>query len=254
MAQTEEYRKLRCKELLLETEKEVRSKTKDQSKTNDQSKTKSKQGHHIINKGVINIYQEIILQFVRIYRHYIFEGKTYDDLKKKMIFDDGEKEALDFLFVNNPLSQESKDFIQETKVHENGWNYSSNNDLDFGLAKLKLTIRAIDLMIDVYEVLDGKKEKSLRSLLQKLRNEITAIFFPSSTECAYVDKPALDKWKEENRDQVSKFTDSKNDVRIMLENITRQQTEHETPLVFYWGIGAFLISKALSPPTPTCDT
>lgn len=231
-------------EVLLEAEKEARSIINDWS----EPPRDPKQGHHIINKGVINIYQEIILQFVRIFRHDIFEGKTYDYLKKKMIFDDGEKEALDFLFVNNPLSQESKDFIQETKVHENGWNYSSNNDLYFGLAKLNLTVRAINLMIDIYEVLDGKKEISLRPLLQELRNEIAAKFFPPSTECAYVDKPALDKWKEEKRNRkISKFTDSKDDVRIMLENITRQQTEDETPLVFRWGIGAFLISK-------TCGT
>ena len=252
MAQTEEYRKLRCTEILLETKVKVESKLNDPPKRNDRSKTKSKQGHHIINKGVINIYQEIIRQFVRVYRHYIFEGKTYDDLKTEMIFDDREKEALDFLFVNNPLSQESKDFIQETKVQENGWNYISNNDLDFGRAKLNLTVRAIDLMMDIYEVLDGKKEKSLSPLLQELRNEIAAKFFPTSTECAYVDKPALDKWKEEKRNlKISKFTDSKDDVRIMLENITRQKTEEETPLVFRWGIGAFLISKALPPPTLT---
>ena len=252
MAQNEDYRRRRVIEILQEAEEKVRSEINDRSKRNDRSKTKSKQGHHIINKGVIDIYQEIILQFVRIFRHDIFEGKTYDDLKTKMIFDDGEKEASDFLFVNNPLSQESKDFIRETKVHENGWNYSSNNDLYFGLAKFNLTVRAINLMIDIYEVLDGKKEISLRSLLQELRNEIAAKFFPSLTECAYVDKPALDKWKKEKRNRkISKFTDSKNDVQIMLENITRQQTEDETPLVFRWGIGAFLISKALSPPTLT---
>lgn len=140
MAQNEDYCRRRVIEILQEAEEKVRSEINDRSKRNDRSKTKSKQGHHIINKGVINIYQEIILQFVRIFRHDIFEGKTYDYLKKKMIFDDGEKEALDFLFVNNPLSQESKDFIQETKVHENGWNYSSNNDLYFGLAKLNLTV------------------------------------------------------------------------------------------------------------------
>lgn len=36
-----------------------------------------------------------------------------------MIIDDGKKEPSEFLFVNNPLSPESRKFIEGTKVRAN---------------------------------------------------------------------------------------------------------------------------------------
>lgn len=87
--------------LLKQVAKEVKSKANDSSKP-----AEPKQGHHIINKGVINIYEEIIGQFVRDHKYnYIFKGKSYEELKAtKMMIDDRAKEALGFLFVNNPSS------------------------------------------------------------------------------------------------------------------------------------------------------
>lgn len=244
MAQAEDYRWRNVIEILLKTEEKVRSEINDRSKRKDWSKTTSKQGHHIINKGVIDIYEDIILQFVRDYGRDIFEGKSYKDLKTEMTSDEGENEALDFLFVNSPLSPESTKFIRKTKVHENGWNYRSNNDLIFGLAKLNLTVRASYLMIKKYEVLDGE-ENGLLPLLEEFRNKIDEHFFPLQNY-AYVDQPAVDKWREENPyRQDSKFDESINEVRIMIEKVTYPQTEDEIPLVFHWGKGAFLISKAL---------
>lgn len=253
MAQTEDYRKRHVIEILQKAEEKVRLEINDRSERNDRSKTKSKQGHHIINKGVIDIYQEIILQFVRDYRH-IFRGKTYDDLKTEMTFDGGEREASDFLFVNNPLSQESKKFIQETKVHENGWNYDSNNDLIFGLAKFNLTVRASYLMINMYEVLDEERDNGLLPLLEEFRNNIDEHFFPQ-TEYAYVDQPALNEWKKERNRNYSKFYDIRSHIRIMIENVTHQRIEDETtPLVFHWGRGAFQLVKRSEAPDLTCGT
>lgn len=233
--------------VLLEAEKKARSKMNDLSK----SRPHPKQGHHIINKGVINIYEDIIRQFVCCYEYnFIFEGESYDDLKKmKEIVNNGEEEALDFLFVKNPLLQESKDFIEGTTVFANGREYDSKNDEDFGIAKFILIYCVNALMFEIYDVLTEKEVNSLVSYFEnhllKLRDIIAEKFFPSPTKYVYVDYTALKLWKKENREE-SKFNDCKNAVQEMLENIACEQTTDKTPLIVKWGKGAFSINKALS--------
>ena len=237
-------------EVLLEAEKEARSIMNDWS----EPPRDPKQGHHIINKGVINIYEDTIRWFVRNFRYsFIFDGLSYDDLKRRnMIVDDEEEEASDFLVVNNPLSPELKEFIKETTAFRNNRDYNSKNAEDFGRAKIILTFCVNSLMLEIYYVLNEEMVNNpvlhFKNLLLDLRDIIAENFFPSPAEYKYVDYDALKFWIADNGNREEpKFNDCKKAVREMLENIACEQTADITPLVFKWGKGAFSISKALSP-------
>lgn len=212
-----------------------------------------KQGHHIINKDVLNIYEDIIRGFVRD-NNSIFEGNSYDNLKEmKMIIDDGEEEASDFLVVNNPLSTDLKGFIESTRVDVEL--HFSTNDLVFSRAKSILIFCVKALMLKMYEKGSEEKGDSLVSLFENdlvdLRRIIAEKFFPSSGQCAYVDHVAFNHWEENEKDKykvkVTKFNNCKIAIKEMLENIACKKTEDsKTPLVFNWVKGIFSIKKALS--------
>lgn len=240
--------------LLKQVAKVVKSKANDSSKP-----AEPKQGHHIINKGVINIYEEIIGQFVRDHKYnYIFKGKSYEELKAtKMMIDDRAKEALGFLFGNNPLSREATDYIKATTVFINNRGYKSTNDKGFSTAKLALIFCVNEVMFTIYDLLNeegvNSRDPRFKSHLQQLEDVITENFFPSPSKCAYVDCLAWEWRKKEKGDsEVSKFNECKNEVKEMLENIVKcekqvdENTIDVTPLVFRWGKGAFSVSKALS--------
>ena len=235
-------------EVLLEAEKEARSIMNDWS----EPPRDPKQGHHIINKGVINIYEDIIRRFVRDFRYnFIFDEISYDDLKRRnMIVDNEEEEASDFLVVKNPLSPELKEFIKETTAFRNNRNYVSKNAEEFGRAKIILKFCVNSLMFEIYDVLNEEINNPVsrfENLLLDLRDIIAENFFPSPTKYIYVDYCALDFWIADNGNkEESIFNSCKKAVREMLENIACEQTTDKTPLVFKWGKGVFSIRKALS--------
>lgn len=120
--------------------KKAKKKVESKKKQPSEPKPAPKQGHHIINKGVINIYEDVIRRFVRDNQWCIFKGQSYDNLMKmKVNFkDDEEKKALDFLYVKNPLSSDLTKFIQDTTVSEKDETGGDKNAEQFGLAKLIL--------------------------------------------------------------------------------------------------------------------
>lgn len=241
-------------EVIKDAEKKVREKIKDSSK----ARPEPKQGHHIINKGVVDIYEDIIRNFVRDFKYnYIFKEESYEKLKTMdKIIDKNEKEALEFLFVDNPLSKKSVDFIKGETVSANGRKYEGKNDEHFSRAKLVL-IACVNLqMFEIYEMHrfdDMNEAPRCEPHFLQLRNVIDDYFSPTTPECVYVDQQAYWWWIEDGGFRnVTKFTKCKKEVQKMLEYIAKgeeqegEQTFDVKQLLAYnWGKGAFLIEKAL---------
>lgn len=241
-------------EVIKGAEKKVREKINDSSK----ARPEPKQGHHIINTGVVDIYEDIIRYFVRDFKYnYIFKGESYEDLKTMdKIIDKNEKEALEFLFVDNPLSKKSLDFIKGETVPANGRIHTSNNDEDFSRAKLVL-IACVNLqMFEIYEMhrfddMNGPPRCEPHFL--QLWNVIDDYFFPTPLECVYVDQQVFQWWKTNvGLRKLYKFIECKEEVQEMLEYIVKREEQEgeqtfdvKQSLAYNWGKGAFLIEKAL---------
>lgn len=165
--------------------------------------------------------------------------------------------GLDLLHLTNPLSQESKDFIDEAKVLDK-IDRIDQNAVDFGLAKLALTLCVNLLMFEIVVSLQINQEMptELTCLLEKLSDIITKYFFETSSGYVYVDHLALKSWEKEKGEKVKskyqEYEECQHDVRKMLENIVKKQEKQvgqepveKKPLVVYWGMWAFLVYQAL---------
>lgn len=223
----------------------------------------------MINKGVKNIYEDIIQRFIRDFnRRYCFslsfKEVKYEELRAmKMIVienDNGKSDpGLDLLHLTDPLSQESKDFIDEAKVFTlDKIDRIDQNAVNFGLARLTLTLCVNLLMFEIVVSLQINQEMptELTCLLEELSDIITKLFFESSSGYVYVDHLALKSWEVEKCEKVkSKYQEyekCQHDVWKMLENIVKKQEKQvgqepveKKPLVVYWGMWAFLVYQAL---------
>lgn len=250
--------------LIVEAKKKVEKKKKQQKK-NEQSKKKqskkrlpskskpaAKQGHHIINKGVINIYEDIIKRFVRNNRH-ISNDISVDDLKAKVMNteDDEEKKALDIFKVETPLSKDLKEFIRDTTVPEKNETGGDKNAEQFGLAKLILITCTAFLMYDTYDsLLEGKKEHEILPTCKDRCSELQSVikkYFKFSSGYAFVDEHAWEEWKKTQKTKPTKIEDCIKKVWEMIEDIAKckkkelGKTIDVTPLVFKWVEGAFWV-------------
>lgn len=249
MDQTDEYKAFPWfAKLVIKAKKKVESTKKQPS----EPKPAPKQGHHIINKGVINIYEDVIRRFVRDNWQSIFKKQSYDDLKKmKVNFkNDEEKKALDFLYVKNPLSSDLTKFIQDTTVSEKDETGGDKNAEQFGLAKLILITCANSLMLEIYNLLRENEENIIfrcHDYLLQLRRVIEK-YFKFSSGYAFVDQPALKEWeKNKTKKQKNEIKDYMEKVWKMIEDIVKCENEeleqHVTPLVIKWGEGAFWVAE-----------
>lgn len=233
-------------------------KKKEQSKKKMPSKSKPapKQGHHIINKGVINIYEDIMKQFARDHRH-ISNDISVDDLKAKVMNneDDEAKKALDFVKVETPLSKDLKEFIRDTTVPEKNETGGDKNAEQFGLAKLILIKCTVYLMHDTYDSLLKEKKKNEILLIFKDRcwqlQSVIKEYFKFSSGYAFVDEHAYEEWKKTQKTKPTKIEDCIKKVWEMIEDIAKckkkelGKTIDVTPLVFKWAEGAFWVYRVL---------
>lgn len=242
--------------LILDAAKIVESrKQKDNlptAKKRKANKTGPKQGHHIIDKDVKNIYEDIIEQFVngKKYRC-VFKGKSYEKLKAmKMIVNDKNDSGLDLLHLTDALFPESESFIDETPVFsliKNG--KVDENAVNYGLAKLTLKLCVNKLMHEIYYSLrfELQMPENLTDLLNKLSCIISRLFKNQSSKYVYVDYEALGVWIEEkgqNEESLKAYKECVDDVWKMLENIVKPNNVEKKPLVVYWGMWAFLVNQA----------
>lgn len=249
MDQTSEYEDFpKFAKFILKARKEVESKNwlsiKEQS---SESKPVPKQGHHIINKGVINIYEDILERFVRDHKG-IFKGKSYNKLKATEMITEHEEEkkkkALDFLEVENPLSPDSRKFIKETTVWEKDQTDGDENAKQFGIAKLILILCANFLMYEIYFLVEGNEEGIIlqcEDYLSELRGVIEK-YFKFSADYVFVDQQARKEWeKKALNSELDRIEDYIEEVWKIIEDIAKDVT----PLVVKWGKGAFWVPQVL---------
>lgn len=252
-------------EIIVRTKQEVERKKKQEKKEQSKiklpsdSKPAPKQGHHIINKGVINIYEDIIRWFVRD-NEPIFKGISYDDLKAKEMTTkhDEEKKALDFLKVQTPLSKNLRELIKDTTVSEKNQTGVDNNAVQFGLAKLILIACTEFLMSKIYVSLcQGKERNKILRYGKRYFSELQCVIeryfkLTSPKKYEFVDHQAWEEWKKEaTKTKQTKIENCMGKVREMIEDIAKcekkelEQTIDVTPLVFKWGEGAFWVPQVL---------
>lgn len=234
------------------------------AKKGKRNKTDPKQGHHIINKDVKNIYKEIIEEVVSGNKDsYLFKGMSYEKLKEmKMIVNDKNDSVLDLLHLTDALLPQSESFIDGTPV----FNLSKNGKADenaenYGLAKFTLILCVDKLMHEIYDSLQLELQmpKNLTDWLNELSSIIRRFFYNQSSEYAYVDYEALRVWrKEKGQYKESNYEECVDDVWKMLENIGKTREKQvgnkfveKKPLVVYWGMWAFLVNQAPAKKLPS---
>ena len=90
-----------------------------------------KQGHHVINKGVLNIYHDIIKKFIEDNKKDIFNDKNYGELKQNNVIIDGSSGLpTDFLLRTNPLPDVRDEITTMTVDTPRGETHTDKNDED----------------------------------------------------------------------------------------------------------------------------
>ena len=178
-----------------------------------------KRGHHVINKGVNDLYKDIINDcFGKIgYKN------KYDELRNLNIIDKNgllNHNAAPRLF---DIPEEIKSRIESMKVHrpKEDEEYISKNDLQFGCAKIILLACVHCVMQDIFNSLlrgDGMPE-NLKDTLKNLSIIIAYDFIKTNGHGVYVDVKAKKWWDEENPDKAQVFLECKESVDTFLTNI-----------------------------------
>ena len=178
-----------------------------------------KRGHHVINKGVNDLYIDII-----IYCLVKIGGNNKYKLEKRDIIDK-------IILLNHnsvarsiDIPEDIKTRIDSMKVHrpKEGGPYNSKNDLQFGCAKIILLACVHCVMQDIFNSLsrgDGMPE-NLKDTLKNLSIIIAYDFIKTNGHGVYVDVKAKKWWDKENPDKAQVFLECKESVDKFLTNIS----------------------------------
>lgn len=207
------------------------------------------QGHHVLNKGCLTLYRDIIEKFVRG-----DEGKTvfgevsYDDLKKRGIINDKGLPS-DFVLQTDPLEKVAKDIEKMTvfkpKDVEHDKRLQDENADVFGCANLLILDSVHSIMSNIFKKMKNNEngEVPISKQIKTLESKINIIIARES----YIDSRALD-WqkseaakKKETAFQMT-FVECKGKVRQLFRDIANKR---EMQLVMHWGLWAFRVSEGL---------
>ena len=203
--------------------------------------------HHVINKGVNNLYKDIIKAFFERFAHRIkrsTERIDYKLLSEMVII---KRDGLPRGFLGHyDIPREIKGIIYEMKLKKPvGKRYKNKNALEFGCAKIALLACVNCVMLDIYEnVTKNKMPERFCAKLKNLRRIITNCLIKKNGEHGvYVDSEAKQWWDEEHPRDVLDFGDFKRcerSVKFFLENIASNRE-----LVTVWGHWVYGIIKML---------
>ena len=202
--------------------------------------------HHVINKGVNNLYKDIIKAFFERFAHRIkrsTERIDYKLLSEMVII---KRDGLPRGFLGHyDIPREIKGIIYEMKLKKPvGKRYKNKNALEFGCAKIALLACVNCVMLDIYEnVTKNKMPARFWAKLKNLRRIITnCLIKKNGWHGVYVDSEAKQWWDEGHpRDLDSgDFEMCKRSVRLFLENIASN-----CELVTFWGHWVYGITKRL---------
>ena len=233
--------------VLLKAEKRARSKREGQSQKTGKE-IEPKQGHHVINKGVLNIYHDIIKKFIEDHKKDIFNDKNYGELKQNNVIIDGSSGLpTDFLLRTNPLPDVRGVITTMTVDTPSSEKHTDRNDEAFGRAKIVLLTCVHSLMLSIYRSLKENNEmpENISDKVQQLSDIITGSFIDQHDQReVYVDRQAF-RWREKEKgsDKFKKsFEDCRKKVNKMFQNIADKDG---IQLVIHWGQWAFRVRQGL---------
>lgn len=172
-----------------------------------------KRGHHVINKGVNDLYKDIIMNCSEK-----IGGRNINIIDRNGLLN----HWLEAPFFDIPEKIKSR--IDSMKVHrpkEDGVNISQN-DLQFSCAKIILLACVHCVMQDIFNSLlqDDEKPKNLDDTLKNLSIIIAYDFIKTNGHGVYVDVKAKKWWDKENPNKAQVFLECKKSVDTFLTNIT----------------------------------
>lgn len=195
----------------------------DVLKRKDNACEKPKRGHHVINKGVINLYKDIIKNFFKVLggveEHYRMEF-NYGELESRGIINRRGLPNDDFL-QSYDIPCDIKGKIDSMTVEEPSEGYHHDiNAQEFNCAKIALLAGVNCVMLDIHKSLrDRKMPESHEDKLTCVRN-ITTILIEKDKHGVYVDSVAKLWLYEKYPGKVQVFEKCIKSVRNFLEKIT----------------------------------
>lgn len=203
-------------------------KKNDNRKEPEKGKTKEpKKGHHVINKGVNDLYKDIIKKFFEnIWHPTAISEYSPPSLKKRRM--------IDAFLLTDPLNDRIKDKISKmTAERPNGVGYENKNALKFSCAKIALLACVHRMMLDIRNHLQSREDpmpQRIDHYLQCLRNLINNEIINKDDHGVYVDSEVKRWWDRKNPDKVEVFEECKTSIDFFLKNIA-----DDFNLVMFWG-------------------
>ena len=185
----------------------------------DNTNKTPKKGHHVINKGVNDLYKDIIKKFFGK----IWTEITYEELQnRKIIGKDGLPNC--GLLRSYDICNEIKLDIDKMKVEKlDDEEDDGKNARDFGCAKIALLACVHCAMLDVHISITSKKKCYFYYCkLKHLKKLITSHLIGKNDHGVYVDSKVKEQWDKENPDKVRVFKRCKTSV----ENFLKRMTDH----------------------------
>lgn len=213
-------------------------KKKDNRKEPEKGKTKEpKKGYHVINKGVNDLYNDIIKKFFENFWHPT-AIKEYSPLSLRA----RKRRMIDAFLPTDPLNDRIKDKISKmTAEKPNGVGYENKNALKFSCAKIALLACVHRMMLDIRNHLQSREDPMSQRIvhyLQCLSNLINNEIINMDDHGVYVDSEVKRWWDRKNPDKVEVFEECKTSIDFFLRNIA-----DDSRLVMCWGQRLYLLEK-----------
>lgn len=177
-----------------------------------------KKGYHVINKGVNDLYKDIMKTF-------------YDKFFSSFSFVD-ERSIIIILLLSDPLTDTIKEKIDKMRVENpNTANNDNENAREFSCFKIALLACVLCVMQDIYKNLKDRNKMPARFYqdLKCLRKIINNAFIERKNHWVFVDSKAKESWVDENPSKVEVFEDCEKSVKVFLKNIA-----DNFKLVIHW--------------------
>lgn len=187
-------------------------------KRKDNACEKPKRGHHVINKGVINLYKDIIKNFFNVLggeEEHFTKGINYGELESRGIIDEHGPPSDDFLqSCDIPDKIKCKTDSMTVEQPGNEPHYDKNAQ-EFDCAKIAPLTGVNCVMLDIHKSLTdrGEMPESFEEKLTCVRN-ITKILIEKNEHGVYVDSEAKLWWYEGNPGNVQIFEECIEHVRF----------------------------------------